>query len=144
MDTLYTAHATATAGRNGHAATNDGRLNVELSHPVLPNRPAQGTDPEQLFACGYAACFGGAVEFAAKLMGVSLAAPVKVDASVSLLKQPTEGFTISVDLTVHLEGVDEATGRAVVERAHGICPYSNATKGNIEVTTDVLAVPATV
>lgn len=139
METLYTAHASATGGRNGKAATSDGRLSVDLSHPVNPQRPATGTDPEQLFACGYAACYGGAVEFAAKQMGVSLAAPVQVDSSVSLLKKPEGGFTISVELVAHLEGVDQAQGEAICERAHTICPYSNATRGNVEVGTSVVA-----
>jgi osmotically inducible protein OsmC len=142
METLYTAHASATAGRNGKAATNDGRLQVDLTHPVQPNRPAHGTDPEQLFACGYAACFGGAVEFAARQMGINLTAPVQVDSAVSLLKRNEGGFTIGVELIVHLHGVDDDQGQAVVDKAHTICPYSNATRGNIEVSTSVVAMPA--
>ena len=145
MDTLYTAQASATGGRNGKAATNDGRLSVELSAPTAPNRPATGTDPEQLFACGYAACYGGAVEYAAKLLGHSLSAPVTVDSAVSLLaieKTPNMRFAIAVELTVHLQGVDEAQGQEIVEKAHTICPYSNATRGNVEVTTNVVATAA--
>lgn len=145
MDTLYTAHATATGGRNGKAATNDGRLSVELTAPVQPNRPANGTDPEQLFACGYAACFGGAVEYAAKLLGHTLVAPVQVDSSVSLgaiEKTPNMRFSIGVELVVHLQGVDAGQGQAIVDKAHTICPYSNATRGNIEVSTQVVATAA--
>lgn len=145
MDTLYTAHASATGGRNGKAATNDGRLSVDLTAPTAPNRPATGTDPEQLFACGYAACYGGAVEYAAKLLGHSLTAPVQVDSEVSLNaieKTPNMRFTISVELTVHLQGVDDVQGQAIIEKAHTICPYSNATRGNIEVSTSVVALPA--
>lgn len=145
MDTLYTAHATATGGRNGKASTNDGRLSVELTTPVQPNRPATGTDPEQLFACGYAACYGGAVEYAAKLLGYSLTAPVQVDSEVSLNafeKTPNMRFIISVSLNVHLQGVTEAQGQEITEKAHTICPYSNATRGNIDVSTSVQAVPA--
>jgi len=142
METLYTAHASATNGRDGKAATSDGRLSVTLSHPVQPNRPATGTDPEQLFACGYAACYGGAVAFAAKLLGHELTAPVQIDSSVSLLKRPEGGFTISVELVAHLQGVDDAQGRAITDKAHTICPYSNATRGNIEVSTQVVATPA--
>ena len=145
MDTLYTAHASATGGRNGKAATNDGRLSVDLTAPTAPNRPATGTDPEQLFACGYAACYGGAVEYAAKLLGHSLTAPVQVDSAVSLNafeKTPNMRFNISVELTVHLQGVDDAQGQAIIEKAHTICPYSNATRGNIEVSTSVVALPA--
>jgi len=146
MDILYTTQASATAGRNGKAATSDGRLNVSLSHPVQPNRPETGTDPEQLFACAYAACFGGAVEYAAKTLGASLTAPVQVDSRVSLGKLPEHAefmrFGITVELVVHLHGVDDADGERIVERAHQICPYSNATRGNVEVTTTVVAVPA--
>jgi Ohr subfamily peroxiredoxin len=145
MDTLYTAHATATGGRDGKASTNDGRLSVELTAPTNPNRPATGTDPEQLFACGYAACFAGAVGYAAKLLGHSLTAPVQVDNEVSLLaieKTPNMRFGIAVQLTVHLEGVDQAQGEEIVEKAHTICPYSNATRGNIEVETVVVATAA--
>lgn len=145
MDTLYTAHASVTGGRNGHAETSDGRFVVDLSAPVQPNRPATGTDPEQLFACGYAGCYGGAVEYAAKLLGHSLTAPVKVDSSVSLgafEKTPNMRFTIAVELVVHLEGVDQSQAEAIIEKAHTICPYSNATRGNIDVTTSVIATAA--
>lgn len=139
METLYTAHASATGGRDGKAATSDGRLSVSLSAPTSPQRPATGTDPEQLFACGYAACYGGAVAYAAKLMNTTLSAPVQVDSSVSLLKKPEGGFTIGVELVVHLEGVDQSQGEAICEKAHTICPYSNATRGNIDVSTSVVA-----
>ncbi|PZP39085.1 MAG: organic hydroperoxide resistance protein [Pseudomonas fluorescens] len=142
MEVLYTAHASATGGRHGKAATSDGRLQVSLTPPTMPNRPEHGTDPEQLFACGYAACFGGATEFAAKQLSIELTAPVQVDSSVSLLKRPEGGFIIGVDLVVHLQGVDEEQGKIVVEKAHTICPYSNATRGNITVNTTVVAVPA--
>lgn len=145
MDTLYSTQASATGGRGGKAATKDGRLHVELTAPTNPQRPATGTDPEQLFACGYAACYGGAVEYAAKLLGHSLTTPVTVDSTVSLLameKTPHMRFTISVELLVRLQGVDEAQGQAIADMAHTICPYSNATKGNIAVTTTVMATPA--
>lgn len=146
MDIVYSTQASATAGRNGKAATSDGRLAVSLSHPVQPSRPAEGTDPEQLFACAYAACYGGAVEYAAKTLGYSLTAPVQVDSRVSLGKLPESGdyvrFGIEVELVVHLHGVDDAQGRAITERAHSICPYSNATRGNVTVETTVVAVPA--
>jgi lipoyl-dependent peroxiredoxin len=145
MDTLYTTHATATGGRNGKASTQDGRLSVELTAPVQPNRPATGTDPEQLFACGYAACYGGAVEYAAKLLGYSLTAPVQVDSTVSLNafeKSPNMRFIIAVELTVHLQGVTAEQGHEITEKAHTICPYSNATRGNVDVVTQVEATPA--
>ena len=133
MDALYTTKATAVAGRSGHATTHDGRLAVELTHPVAPGRPATGTDPEQLFACGYAACFGGAVEFVAKQDNVALSEAVKVDSTVQLLKRPEGGFTVGVTLDVTLAGVDAATAHQLVGKAHHICPYSHATRGNITV-----------
>jgi osmotically inducible protein OsmC len=145
MDKLYTANASATGGRNGKAATSDGRLSVELTAPTNPQRPATGTDPEQLFACGYAGCYGGAVEYAAKLLGYSLSAPVQVDSSVTLYKtqdQPNMTFGIGVELVVHLQGVSEVQGQEITEKAHTICPYSNATRGNIEVNTRVIATAA--
>ncbi len=150
MDIIYSTQASATAGRNGKAATSDGRLNVTLTHPVQPNRPPEGTDPEQLFACAYAACFGGAVEYAAKTLGAELTAPVQVDSRVSLGKLPESElggggfmrFGIAVELVVHLQGVDDAQGQQIVERAHQICPYSNATRGQVAVDITVVAVPA--
>lgn len=145
MDTLYTAKASATGGRGGKAATSDGRLSVELTAPTNPNRPATGTDPEQLFACGYAACYGGAVEYAAKLLGYSLTAPVTVDSKVELgatQKEPYMRFAIGVELVVHLQGVSDEQGQEIITRAHLICPYSNATRGNVDVTTSVVATAA--
>lgn len=139
-DVLYTTQATATAGRNGHAETADGRLRVDLSHPVLPNRPETGTDPEQLFACGYAACFGGAVEFVAKQQNIELAAPVRVNSTVELLKREG-GFTIAVALDVTLTGVDTATAQQLAAAAHEVCPYSYATRGNIVVDISASGLP---
>lgn len=138
MEKLYTAYATATAGRNGHAETSDGRLKVDLTHPVNPQRPATGTDPEQLFACGYAACYGGALEFVAKQKGHTLTQPVQVESEVSLQKRPQGGFIIGVNLTVRLYGVTQEEGQVVVDEAHHVCPYSNAIRGNVEVNTTVV------
>lgn len=138
--TLYTAHAKVTAGRNGKGGTDDGRLSVTLSHPVVQPRPAEGTDPEQLFAVGYAACFGGAVEFVAKKAAVELTGPVQVASAVSLQTRPAGGFQVAVALDVSLPGVDQATAEKLVAEAHQVCPYSNATRGNVDVQLTAKAI----
>ncbi|GAA4817467.1 organic hydroperoxide resistance protein [Streptomyces ziwulingensis] len=132
MDPLYTAVATATHGREGRAVSSDGKLDLGLSAPVELGGNGQGTNPEQLFAAGYAACFGsalGAVGRAAKVDVTDAA----VTAEVGIGKEG-EGFALAVTLRVELpDTVDEETGRKLVEQAHQVCPYSNATRGNIPV-----------
>lgn len=140
METLYTAYASATGGRNGKAVTSDGALQVEISPPGV-NRPGT-TNPEQLFACGYAACFGGATEFVARQRSITFSQPVQVDSEVSLLKKPEGGFTIGVSLHVHLFGVPQDLAEQLVAEAHSFCPYSNATRGNVDVQLSVAASPA--
>ncbi|MGP2441160.1 organic hydroperoxide resistance protein [Streptomyces sp. JW3] len=132
MDPLYTAVVTATHGREGRAVSSDGKLDLALGTPDGLGGDGRGTNPEQLFAAGYAACFGsalGAVGRAAKV-DVSDAA---VTAEVGIGKEG-EGFALAVTLRVELpDTVDEETGRKLVEQAHQVCPYSNATRGNIPV-----------
>lgn len=142
FETLYTGKATIVGGRNGTGASSDNRLKVDFSAPLLPNRPDTGTDPEQLMACGYAACYGGAIEFVCKQKGYTLAAPVDVTAAVTLAKidaAPRFGFGIA--LTVALAGLSQAQADEVCEAAHQVCPYSNAVRGNVAVTTTVQATP---
>lgn len=138
MKTLYTAHATTLSGRAGHTETDDGKIRLDLTPP---GGNGTGSNPEQLFACGYGACFGGAVEAVAKKEGVKLTAPVKVAATVSLHQDEENGFSISAQLDVTLEGVDTETARRIVEKAHHVCPYSKATRGNIEVALTANAEP---
>lgn len=134
MKTLYTAHATAIAGRDGVAETNDGNLSVKLAPPGS-NKP-NATNPEQLFACGYGACFGGAVMHVAKTQNVAIG-EVKVQADVNL-NQNDSGFFISVVLNVMIAGVDNATAEKLVHEAHNnVCPYSKATRGNVDVQLKV-------
>ena len=128
MKTLYTAHATTIAGREGHSETDDGQLKVNLSKPG-GGKP--GTNPEQLFAAGYSACFGGAVEAVAKKNAVT-PSEVRVKADVSL-NQDDNGYFIGAVLDVSLAGVDKEKAKAIVLDAHQMCPYSKATRGNIEV-----------
>jgi Ohr subfamily peroxiredoxin len=134
MAVLATESASATAGREGKATSADGRINLQLSPPGS-NGP--GTNPEQLFAAGYSACFGGAIGAAARLAKVSLRpADIKVSTTVNLNKDDS-GFFIDATLNAELAGVDQAQAESLVATAHTICPYSKATRGNI--TVKVLA-----
>ncbi|MPY64377.1 organic hydroperoxide resistance protein [Streptomyces spongiae] len=132
MDALYTAVATATHGREGRAVTSDGKIDLALGLPVEMGGNGQGTNPEQLFAAGYAACFGSALGLVGRAAKVDVA-DAAVTAEVGIGKQG-EGFALKVTLRVELpDSVDEATGRKLVEQAHQVCPYSNATRGNVPV-----------
>ncbi|MET8446939.1 organic hydroperoxide resistance protein [Streptomyces sp. NPDC005209] len=132
MDALYTAVATATHGREGRAVSSDGKIDLALGLPVEMGGNGQGTNPEQLFAAGYAACFGSALGLVGRAAKVNVS-DAAVTAEVGIGKQG-EGFGLKVTLRVELpDTVDEATGRELVEQAHQVCPYSNATRGNIEV-----------
>ncbi|MFL4950132.1 organic hydroperoxide resistance protein [Streptomyces sp. MMS24-I31] len=132
MDALYTAVATATHGREGRAFTSDGKLDVQLAPPVELGGNGQGTNPEQLFAAGYAACFASALGLVGRQAKVDVS-DAAVTGEVGIGKQG-QGFGLTVTLRIELPGtVDEATGRKLVEQAHQVCPYSNATRGNIPV-----------
>ncbi|MER8028599.1 organic hydroperoxide resistance protein [Streptomyces bauhiniae] len=133
MDALYTAVATATHGREGRAVSSDGRIDLPLAMPPEMGGDGQGTNPEQLFAAGYAACFGSALGLVGRQAKVDVS-DAAVTAEVGIGKEG-EGFGLKVTLRVELpDSVDEETGRKLVETAHQVCPYSNATRGNIEVT----------
>ncbi|MFG2815257.1 organic hydroperoxide resistance protein [Streptomyces sp. NPDC048410] len=133
MDALYTAVATATHGREGRAVSSDGRIDLPLAMPPEMGGDGQGTNPEQLFAAGYAACFGSALGLVGRQAKVDVS-DAAVTAEVGIGKEG-EGFGLKVTLRVELpDTVDEQTGRKLVETAHQVCPYSNATRGNIEVT----------
>lgn len=128
MKNLYTAHATATNGRDGKTETDDKRVSVKLSRP---GSSGEGSNPEQLFAMGYAACFGSAVQYVAQLQKLNTG-DVSVTAGVGL-NQDEDGFFLNVVLNVVTPNLDAATAQALVEKAHTVCPYSKATRGNIEV-----------
>jgi Ohr subfamily peroxiredoxin len=129
MPVLYTAQAKAVGGREGHAETSDKKISVDLSTPG-GNKP--GTNPEQLFACGYAACFGSAVQFVAGQKKINVGT-ITVESEVSLSRDDT-GFSIAATLNVVLPGLEPAQAAELVRAAHGVCPYSKATRGNISVT----------
>ncbi len=131
---LYTARAHVVGGRvQGHGATSDGALDVQLRTPVEMGGDGGGTNPEQLFAVGYAACFEGALGVVGRRERVDLGA-VSIDSEVSLITTEDRGFNVAVGLDVSLPGISDP-GRAVsiVAAAHEVCPYSNATRGNVEV-----------
>jgi osmotically inducible protein OsmC len=130
---LYTAHAKATGGRDGRATSSDNVLDVKLTTPKeLGGAGGEGTNPEQLFAAGYSACFLSALKFVAGKEKVTLPAEAAVNGSVGIGPVPT-GFAIEVELKVELPGVDRAAAQALIDKAHIVCPYSNATRGNIDV-----------
>ncbi|RVU24527.1 organic hydroperoxide resistance protein [Streptomyces antnestii] len=132
MDAIYTAVATATHGRDGRAVSSDGRLDLQLAIPAEMGGNGQGTNPEQLFAAGYSACFASALGLVGRAAKVDVS-DAAVTAEVGIGKQG-ESFGLAVTLRVELpESVDAETGRKLVEQAHQVCPYSNATRGNIEV-----------
>jgi osmotically inducible protein OsmC len=132
MSALYTAVATSTHGREGRAVSNDGAIDLQLSAPVELGGDGRGTNPEQLFAAGYSACFNSAVAAVGRQMKVDVK-DAAVTGEVSLHKVG-EGYGLSVVLRVEFpDHIDEATGRRIVEAAHQVCPYSHATRGNIDV-----------
>ncbi|SOE50753.1 Organic hydroperoxide resistance protein [Orrella dioscoreae] len=131
---LYRAEATATGGREGRAVSSDGALDVTLSTPrELGGAGGAGTNPEQLFAAGYSACFLGALKFVAGREKVALPADVSITGKVGIGQIPT-GFGIEAELIISLPGLDRDQAQALIEKAHVVCPYSNATRGNIDVT----------
>jgi osmotically inducible protein OsmC len=132
--TLYTAHAIATGGRTGTAKTDDGRLDLALSTPKgLGGDDGHGTNPEQLFAAGYAACFIGAMKAVGGKLGIRVPADVSIASSVGIGPIPA-GFGIEVAMEITLPGLERDVAEKLVAAAHQVCPYSNATRGNIEVT----------
>lgn len=134
---LYTAHATATGGREGTAKSSDDRLDINLSVPKeLGGDAGPGTNPEQLFAAGYSACFLGALKLVAGKDGVKLPDATEVSGSVGIGPIPT-GFGIAVELKISAPGVDRATLEGLVQKAHVVCPYSNATRNNVDVKLTV-------
>ena len=135
MHALYTAHAHATGGREGAAASDNGTVDVKLTTPKeLGGNGAAGANPEQLFAAGYAACFLGAIKFVAAQDKVKIADDAKVESSVGIGKRDDgTGFGLVVTLKATLPGVDHAVAQDLVKRADVVCPYSHATRGNIQV-----------
>ncbi len=137
MKTLYTATATATGGRAGHAESSDGVLAVDLAVPKeMGGGGAAGTNPEQLFAAGYAACFGSALDYLASQRKIETGT-VGVTAQVGIGPNDSGSFSLSATLSVVVPALSQADAEALVHDAHQVCPYSNAVKGNIDVMLSV-------
>ncbi len=135
---LYTAEATATGGRDGRATSSDNVLDVQLSTPrELGGAGGPGTNPEQLFAAGYSACFIGALKFVAGQAKIALPADTSITGRVGIGPIPN-GFGIQVELRISLPGMPREQAEELVQKAHIVCPYSNATRGNIDVTLTVV------
>ncbi|MDQ6600990.1 organic hydroperoxide resistance protein [Bacillus salipaludis] len=136
MTVLYTARATAVGGRHGRVVSSDNVLDLDLKTPKELGGPGgYGTNPEQLFAAGYSACFDSALNLVIRTKGVKGVTATAVTASISILKNEAgKGFKLAADLEVEIEGVDKETAQGLIEAAHQVCPYSNATRGNMEVT----------
>lgn len=140
MEIAYTAHATATGGGRdkGHSKTDDGKVEVNLSTPKEMGGSGEGTNPEQLFATGYAACFLGAMRFVANQDKSPLPDNTQVIADVGIGKRDDgEGFGLKIGLTATIPGYDAEKAKDLIDRAHIVCPYSHATKGNVEVSLTV-------
>lgn len=137
---LYTAHAHTTGGRTGTSATDDGRLSVTLDTPrEMGGNGGAGTNPEQLFAVGYSACFQGALKAVARGEKLKVPDEATIDADVSFGENAKgAGFAIAVELKVTIPGFERSVAEDLVAKAHQICPYSNATRGNVDVTLTVL------
>lgn len=134
---LYTAHATSVGGREGSVKSDDGTIALPIAMPAgLGGKGGAGTNPEQLFAAGYSACFGSAVGFVARQKKLTTG-PVTIDAHVTIGPVASGGFGLAVELVAHLPELSREEAEALVAAAHQVCPYSNATRGNIQVDVKV-------
>lgn len=137
MDVLYKAHATASGGgrEDGRSATNDGKIDVKLSTPTeMGGKGGDGTNPEQLFATGYAACYLGALRLVSGKAGKAVSPDTRVHSTVGFGKNTKgEGFNLDIELKVTGHGLDQADIDELIQKAHEVCPYSNATRGNVDV-----------
>ena len=139
MKTAYTAHGSATGGRDGQGRTDDGKVDVKLTLPKEMGGSGTGTNPEQLFSVAYSACYLGALKHVASQEKVKISDDAKVSANVGVgERDDKQGFGITAALEVSLPGVDKAKAEELVKKAHVVCPYSHAIKGNVQVTTKVV------
>lgn len=141
MPSLYTGRVTSTGGRNGHIKSDDGMIDMDITVPPSLGGNGDKPNPELLFAAGYAACFGNALIYVAKDMGIELDPDkVKTTAAVELFSTDAGEFKLRVELDNEIAGVDQETAEKIVHKGHEICPYSNATRNNIEVTLNAKGV----
>jgi osmotically inducible protein OsmC len=138
VNVLYRTSVTSTGGRDGHARSADGKVDVQLSTPKeLGGAGGSGTNPEQLFAAGYSACFIGALKVAGQQLQSKIPADTSVTATVGIGPRAEGGFGITADLVINLPGVAHEEARRLIDAAHQICPYSNATRNNVDVRLTV-------
>lgn len=137
MQAIYTSAATAKGGRQGTVETDDGRLSFTLTRPKEMGGDGSGTNPEQLFACGYAACFASTIDFLCRQEKLAIG-PIEVRSRVSLGKLDGEGYGLAVELDVLLPGIGTDIATRIVEKAQRNCPYSNATRGNVETRVTIV------
>jgi Ohr subfamily peroxiredoxin len=138
MQKLYTTTVHATGdGRNGHVQSDDGIIDTNVRHPKELGGTGDATNPEQLFAAGYAACFHSALRLVGQREGIDVTG-TEVSATVSLGMLPSGGFGIAAELDVAVPAVDRATAESLAAKAHEVCPYSNATRGNVDVAVNVV------
>lgn len=139
MKAVYTAHGSATGGRDGKGRTDDGKVDVTLSVPKEMGGTGNGTNPEQLFSVGYSACYLGALKFVAGKEKIKVSDDARVSANVGIgERDDKQGFGLAVALEVSLPGIDRAKAEDLVKKAHVVCPYSHSIKGNVQVTTKVV------
>lgn len=139
VNVLYKTSARATGGRDGRSATLDGSLDVKLTTPKeLGGAGGEGNNPEQLFAAGYAACFIGAMKFVGSQTGVKVPADTAITSTVGIGPRAEGGFGLTVALAIELPGLERKVAEELVEKAHQVCPYSNATRGNIDVKLSIV------
>jgi osmotically inducible protein OsmC len=139
MKAVYTAHGSATGGRDGKGRTDDGKVDVTLSVPKEMGGTGNGTNPEQLFSVGYSACYLGALKFVAGKEKIKISDDARVSANVGIgERDDKQGFGLTVALDVSLPGIDKAKAEDLVKKAHVVCPYSHSIKGNVQVTTKVV------
>ena len=138
VNVVYTAGAIAVGGRDGNTGTTDGRFEVRLARPKELGGQGDGNNPEQLFAAGYAACFIGAMKFVASQGGPKVPADTAVTSTVGIGPRAAGGFGLDIQLDISLPGVPRTEAEALVEKAHQVCPYSNATRGNVDVRLTIV------
>lgn len=137
MKPIYQTTVKVEGGRNGHIQSEDGLLNLDVRIPKEMGGPGGRTNPEQLFAGGYAACFDRALNLIMRRENIKPSGNSVIDAKVGLLDNANDGFALTVKLAVHIPGIEKTIARELIEKAHQVCPYSNAARGNIDVELKV-------
>lgn len=137
MTKIYTTTVAVSGGRNGTAKSDDGKLDVTLGMPKSMGGTGEGTNPEQLFAAGYAACFIGATQLVAKQQNIELPEAFSIDSQVDLIKSEAGDLDIAVIFDVHLSGMEASAAEKLIDDAHHVCPYSRATRGNIDIDFNI-------